>query len=338
MNKARLILVLSIISVLLCLFVTFSILNNRIEKNPDDAVGNNAGNLNNGGLFCESNGRVYFVNSQDNNCMYSMNTDETDIKRLTSMNTRHILSYGNFIYFYMDSFETSSQLTGLGQATNQYGIYRSKLDGDNQVCLVRDMAEDMQLCGSTIYYQLKQSNLTKLYKIGIDKSDNTLVSNMDINPSCYVNGKILYSNSEDSFYIHSIDTLNSDNDSITISESGYDPIYMDGYIYYMNVVDNYCLYRYNTLDGTSVKISNDRVDFFNMNSDYIFYAFSDKVNPSLKRMRLDGSDNIIIRKGVYNSISLTSDYLYFKAYGDDLTTYHMPVNSSSAPEVFNSVQ
>ncbi len=60
--------------------------------NNDNAVGNTSGNLLNGGLFCEYDGKIYFANPNDYNRLYVMNSDCTDIK--SSMKTAlHILMY-----------------------------------------------------------------------------------------------------------------------------------------------------------------------------------------------------------------------------------------------------
>ena len=42
---------------------------NRIPSNDISVTGNTGGNLNNGGLFCELDGKIYFANSYDNDRM-----------------------------------------------------------------------------------------------------------------------------------------------------------------------------------------------------------------------------------------------------------------------------
>ena len=53
--------------------------------NPPGTVGNTAGNLYNSGLFCEYDGTVYFSNAADNGALYSMNVDETEVKKLNTL-------------------------------------------------------------------------------------------------------------------------------------------------------------------------------------------------------------------------------------------------------------
>ena len=67
-----------------------SYLSGRVPANDISVTGNTAGNLNNGGLFAESEGRVYFSNAYDGGCLYSMNSDETDLKKLGSSSVNSI--------------------------------------------------------------------------------------------------------------------------------------------------------------------------------------------------------------------------------------------------------
>ena len=48
---------------------------NQTVHNNDNAIGNTAGNLINGGLFCEYNDKIYFANPDDYNKLYVMNSD-----------------------------------------------------------------------------------------------------------------------------------------------------------------------------------------------------------------------------------------------------------------------
>lgn len=46
-------------------------------------------------------------------------------------------------------------------------------------------------------------------------------------------------------------------------------------------------------------------------------------------MRTDGSDNRVVAEGNYTHINMTSRYVYFQAFGDEFTTYHMPLGGSA---------
>ena len=128
-SKAKNILIVSITGVIIiALFVIF-FLTSKVTMNEDYVSGNSAGNLNNGGFFCESNGRVYFANAYDNNTLYSMNADGTDIRKLNNSPVSSINAAGKYLYYAMTSGSKKSGGDGLGYMMQTSGIYRSNLKG-----------------------------------------------------------------------------------------------------------------------------------------------------------------------------------------------------------------
>ncbi|WP_175560056.1 DUF5050 domain-containing protein [Butyrivibrio sp. YAB3001] len=297
----------------------------------DSATGNTAGNLHNGGLLFEMNGKVYFANPSDNDCLYSMNVDETNVKRITNMSTKLISGANGYLFFYMDSSKKSSNLTGLGGATNQHGIYRCKVNGDKLTCLLREYVDMLQLCGKYIYYQDKEKD-GFLGKIRIDKSNKKVVLDELVSPACYDDGFIYYTGVKSDHGIHRLSTA-TDGVSDFLPGSYFYPVVTDGYIYYMNGEDNYSICRTNIRSGDTETVTKDRVDSFTMNSQYIYYAYSNGNQSALKRCNVDGSNQIVIYEAITNSLHLTSQYLYFKIYGNDDVFYHVPINNSDAVSV-----
>ena len=188
MNK-KIAIIFLLVALLSIGLVALNLYQQRIPMDPSD-VGNLAGNLQNGGLFFEMDGKVYFSNSAEDNCLYSMNLDESKPKRLTTMGVKYISGASNHLYFYMDSTHKSGKVTGLGAASNQFGIYRCNTKGRDQTCLVRDFCGEMQLCGEYIYYQIKTDGT--LNKMRVDKKDKQKVADELISPLCYDNGIIYY--------------------------------------------------------------------------------------------------------------------------------------------------
>ena len=155
---------------LLILFLTVTLvissLKGRVPSNDISVTGNTAGNLNNHGLFCELDGKVYFSNAYDNGCLYSMNTDETEVRKLISGNISSINAAGDYLYYFMDTADSG---TGFGYMIRTYGVYRAKTNGKASVCLVRDGCVTMQLVGDYLYYQrYNNQDFTKFYKLKTD--------------------------------------------------------------------------------------------------------------------------------------------------------------------------
>lgn len=304
--------ILIVIAVLL-LFV------GKIPMNDAGTVGNTAGNLNNGGLFCESDDKVYFANAYDNYSLYSMNLDETDMKKLGVNQVSSINAGGDYLYYYMQSGTSGGK--GLGYMGRTAGIYRSKKNGKQVQCLERTYSNIMQLCGSYLYYQAyNNKNGMKLNKIRIDKTDKVTIADYTINPASYANGRIYYNGTQEN---HDLYTLNTANDQMVSILQGniWNPVYSDGYIYYMDLENNYSLCRYSLYDDIIEVLTNDRVDYFNVYEYYIYYQTSAASEPALKRMYTDGSYSEIIAEGIYENINITSQYVYFNQYDESVPVY-----------------
>lgn len=312
-TRLKNILIMIISAVILALMVFLVILSGRIPLNDDSTVGNTAGNLNNRGYFCEHEGRVYFANAYDNYSLYSMNPDETDVKKLHSGSSSFINAGGDYLY-YVTEGDTNSNDTGSFRGA--YGIYRSKLDGKNVTGMDRCYVSAMQLCGNYLYYDKVDTKTSmSLEKIKIDKKDKQTVNpSALINPNCYVNGRIYYSGAQEDHYLYA---LNTANDSVSVVWEGnlWNPIYDNGYVYYMDVGDNYRLCRYSTYDNTVEVLTNERVDLFNLYGNYIYYQ-TNSSSPALKRMYTDGSSQETILTGIYQNINITSEYVYFSEFNN----------------------
>lgn len=313
----------------------FSYFSGRIPSNDISVTGNTAGNLNNGGGFAESEGVVYFSNAYDNGCMYSMNVDETNLKKLSTSSVSSINVGGNYLYYYMDS---TGGGTGLGYVVRTYGVYRSKLDGEHTQCLDRQAAVTMQLVGDYVYYQrYNNTTYTQLYKVKTDKSENVLISEDIINPAACHNGIIYYNGTGRDHYLYALDTRTDTPYTVYQGDLWY-PVYHNDYIYYMDVSSNYRICRYSLSAGTVEILTNDRVDFFNVGDQYIYYQKNSQTEPALMRMRLDGSNPEVVADGIYQNLQLTSSYAYFNVYGSPFPVYHTPVNGPVSVTEFTAAR
>lgn len=320
----KLLLIVAIILLIMIIFTVISSISEKVPSNDISVTGNTAGNLNNGGLFAESDGKVFFANAYDNGCLYSMNADETDLKKLTEAQASAINAGGNFIYYYMDSQQGGG--TGMGYVVRTYGVYRARLDGTHPKCLDRSAAVTMLLTGDYLYYQhYNNTDFTQLYKVKTDQSEMELVSEDLINPSACNNGIIYFSGTGRDHYLYALDTR-TDTISTIFEGNLCFPAYHDGYIYYMDISSDYCLCRYSLSENTVEILTNDRVDTFNVGDQFIYYQKNSSTEPALKRMRLDGSSPEIVAEGNYEQIHLTSTYAYFNAFGQSVPVYHTPVN------------
>lgn len=322
---AGIIIFVVVVMVLAVALSVLSKLNKRVEKNVPGTVGNTAGNIYNKGLFCEDDGYIYFSNSYDYGSLYSMTEDEQNVKRLIAGKIEYINAGGNYLYYYMADSKAS---TGLGYLRRVMGIYRCKKNGKAFATISRNPSLEMILINDSIYYQnYDKTHGVHLSKINTDGSHAEDLSLSIINPAGVYNDVIYFSNQEDNHFLMLLDTVN---DSITeyARINMWNPIRMGNYIYYMNIDGDYNLCRYNINDETVDVLTKDRVDTFNLNTDYIFYQKNDAENPCLKRMSIDGSYEEIIAEGNYKNINVTDRYVYFQPFENDIQTLRTPAYGS----------
>ncbi len=317
-TKQKNILILSITGVVLILVLVIVLLAGRIPMNPDGVIGNTPGNLNNGGYFCESDGRIYFANAYDNYALYSMNPDETDLRKLSKNSVSSINAGGNYLYYSMVSNANGS---GLGFMRRTSGIYRSNLKGKSVECLERCHIVSMQLSGSFLYYEKYDNNDgVSLEKMRIDKKDQQSLAEEIINPNGLTDGRIYYAGTAEDHYLHVWDT-STDTTSTLWEYNVWEPIYQNGYVYFMDVSNNYRLCRYSMSENVVEVLTDERIDLFNVYDNYIYYQTNSETAPALKRMYLDGSNPEIIKEGVFQNINITSSYVYFNSFHESVPVY-----------------
>lgn len=332
MNKFKGLIIIIFITVIFGGLLALSAFLSKIPENPMGTVGNSGGNLYNKGLFCENEGQVFFANPYDDNSLYSMNPDESNAQKLTTVGVKSINAAGKYVYYYQDDVGKGS---GLGYAIKTTGIYRMSKNGNKIVCLKKVPALSMNLIDNYIYYQHfgDESGLT-LDKISIDKSSEETALEGIMSPASAANSSIYYAHQEDNFLLYTYDTRTGMN-LLLWNHKVYNPIYhTDGYIYFMDVENNYQIHRYNPATGEDQTLTYDRVENFNVYDNCIYYQQFSQTSPALMRMFTDGSNAEIIAYGNFENINLTSQYAYYTEYGSATPVYHQSLWGPVNPSVF----
>ncbi|MCR5675756.1 MAG: DUF5050 domain-containing protein [Lachnospiraceae bacterium] len=309
--------------------VTYSFLSDRVPLNDSSAIGNTPGNVYNGGYFCELDGTVFFSNVDDSHTLYSMKPDETGIRRLGSMGVSQIVGAGRFVYMYMDASQYSTG-KGLGYMGNSYGIFRYNTKNNKNISLDRVRPQMMQLCGSYIYYCGSAEDGTGTYKIRIDKKDRKKLTEGLLQPAGFDGRYLYYSGVNGNPSLYYMNTSTGDTESKVMDGNISCPIPSGDFIYYIDNAKNYHICRLNRTTGATELIGTERVDCYNTNGRYIWFATSAEGTPALKRMDMNGGNVTVIVEGVYNSINLTSRYLYFAPFDKAGVTaiMHVPLEAT----------
>lgn len=321
-KRNLLILILSIFLIIVLAAVFY--FTQRISMNPEGTIGNTAGNINNGGVFCEYNGTVYFSNKSDGGSLYAMSADETDVRRLNTQKVGNLLAGGKYLYYFQTGTAVSG--SGFGQIEGLKSFNRCDLKGGNSVGLTTDIVVTAQLVNNYLYLLVAENEGPLFYKMKIDKSEKVELADYNINPACAVNGNIYYNGTQRDHYLYSLNTATDTVSEIWRGNLWY-PVIEGDYVYYMDVANDYRLCRYSLSQDVIQVLTEDRVDCFNIGNGYIYYQKNDSVSPQLKCMFTDGSNVQVIAAGNYTAIHMTSRYVYFQAFGDDTTMYHAPIGS-----------
>ena len=221
-GRAKLITVIVILVLLAAAAVTYTVIMEYVPMNKTEVTGNTAGNLINGGYFCEHNGRVYFSNVYESRSLYSMKPDETDVRRLGTLGVNNICAGGNFLYFFMDSTQYKSGNKGLGYVGNAYGLYRYNLRGNKMTSLERVRVRSMQLCGSYLYYSGDTDTQSGLHKCRINGRDRHLISDSYLIPASYDGNYIYYAGAAGNPSLYTMNTGIGDTTSRILEGKGRD--------------------------------------------------------------------------------------------------------------------
>lgn len=318
--KASHILAIIISVLLLAAVALIATRGTHISENVPDTIGNTAGNLINSGTFCEDDGRVYFSNHYDNNYLYSMNPDQSDMKQLWCVPVKYINAAGKHIYYYQDGASASNSFGFLG---SMLGIYRINKNGVGNKCLDKSPSGILSLYGNTLYYQhYDNTEGMTLYQVETSGSNKKQLLDSIVSPAS-IDQDIIYFHNTDRNFCLSAYNVKSGSITTILDQKVYQPILANNCFYFINVSDNYTLYRYHLDTQESEKLTDDRVDLYNLSAaaNYIYYQKNDAATPALKRMHLDGSDAAIVAEGNYENINITSTYTYFNRFDEPVPMY-----------------
>lgn len=296
----------------------------RFIFNADGAVGNTAGNLNNGGLFCEYNEKIYFSNPYDNGELYVMDSDCSHAKKLNSSTVASLNVCGSYIYYAKNTYSRNSIMSN--DRIRRYGMYRTDLNGENAVTLYNTLSGISSLYGNYLYYQhYTDKEPLSFHCVRIDGKEDSKLSSIPINPSSVYNGKIYYADPNNGNVITSYNTQNGAF-NVEFKANAYLVDAADHYIYYIDLDKHYALVRLNTSNRTVELLyqhDGGKIIRFNRYGSKIFFIVEGE-NAGLYRMNIDGTQIESIAAGNISTVHCTSQYSFFQYYEDEVTLYRLP--------------
>ena len=312
MSKGKIIgILVSVALVALCitLFVLNAI-NNQFRYNEEGAVGNTTGNLYNDGLFCEYKGYIYFANSVDNNSLYRMKSDGTEIQKIHSDSVSYIQIMNDYIY-YIRTNKVDKDAIVHGTL---HGIYRLEIGEETPEKVYNGIVDTMVICGNYIYFRAyDDSNLIQIKCIKVDGEDLKTISDVDYLPIATSGNSIYFTNVEDNFNLMYTEC---GSDSINTSTIGnyYMPSFVGNYLYYIDLEDNMQLKRINLRNNNSEILDMGSCINYNVSEETgkIFYQLENSTEEHmLCCMDITGLGKKIVAEGDYCNIHITEKYTYY---------------------------
>ncbi len=316
-------------------FGVYTFLDAKTRFNDDYVNGNTAGNLYNGGLFCEYGDKIFFANTSDGGKLYVMNADGSNAKKLSDDIASFINADENYVYYVRNNPGNNGSGAFSFFSINTDSLLRIDHDGGHELILDPDPSLYASLVGNYIYYVHYDTgkDASSLYKVKIDGSERGQVRP---NPyfTCCANGQYLYYNGVSTdHYIWRLDTA-TDSDGMLYGGNCWMPIVEDGTIaYFMDCDTDYKLSKVDLMTGKAETLCDDRLDWFNVYGTYIYFQRSSADAPALCRIRTDGSGYEEIIPGIYTNLNATTAYVYFRDYNTG-QMFRLANTFGAVPEAF----
>jgi len=315
-NIAGGIVVLLIFAALIGGGFTYNYLTKRLVESAPGLVGNTAGNLYNLGLFCESDGIIYFSNYRDDGTFYLMNSDLTGFKKLNNDYPRYINTDENYIFY---SRMNNLKEQGAESIFTFYanGVFRMKKNGKALTMLHNKPVGSVLVYDNNVFYEnYVRNGKISVLKTYIDGSRETEVVNDEVTACAAYNGRIYYTGFKKDHDLHSFDA-SSGASRVELEGNIYNAIVNSEGIYYIDPQDSYHIK--NVYNGETKTIVNSKVSAYNIteNGRYIYYQVDGTENDGLYIYDTVSDTSGLIREGSHKWLNIAGGYCFF--YSSDET-------------------
>ena len=303
--------ILSIILIMVIAAIGITEYNKRTIFNDNYVNGNTPGNLYNAGLFCESNGEIFFSNHQDNDALYSMDIHGNNIKKLSNDTAMYINADEHYVYYVRNNTHDITDFSFFSYNNNS--LCRIPRNGGKVKILDSDPCIYATLIGNYIYY-LHYDNATAstLYKIKIDGTERKQLSNSYLF-TCSCLGQYFYYNNPSNGQLYEYDT-ETDTTKMIYDCHCYKPIVDSANnAYYMDVDNKNALTHVNITSNKPIVLSREEIELYNVYGSYIYYQRGGK-NAAICMIKNDGTEFKELAYGEYTNINVTSDKIFFSDY------------------------
>lgn len=279
-------------------------------RNPKDAIGNTAGNIMNGGNFCEYNGYIYFSNPNDNNRLYKMTLNGKNIKKICDDSVSNINVCNDYIYY----ARSTPNIAG----GTSYGISRCNLEGKEIKSLTRTVIEEFSLYGNTLYYLGSDENKNDcVFSYDLINMKEKKISDEAFSVASISDSKIYFANTSEIHDVYIYDTK-SDNTLQYMNANSYKVTHTQDYTYYIDAANNFSLVRVTNIGGNKEVLYEGSKDAmcvtYNLYEDVIFYLVQGEEVSKLYKINADGTNKTLVLDGTVDGIFCTSKLSFVTMY------------------------
>lgn len=307
----------------------------RTYFNDDKEIGNTAGNIYNGGLFCEQGNTIYFSNSNDYGRLYSMTSYYTHINKVSNEKVVFINADGNYIYFIQAKDPTESSTKSYMPYENS-GVYRINHYGKRIKAYTGKPSAYLMLRGNFLYFQNYNADAGfNLYRSKIDGTMSRILVKDKVIPTALIGNSIYYSGDTKKSNISSMN-LSSYTSHIRYQGNYKYPIIFGDYIYYINKSDHNNIYRMKPNGSEPTRLVSRKCSTYNITESgkYLYYQIDESEKSKICRLNLETFISDTVKNGNYKQINVTQNYVFFQDT-NDLHTYIIPADGGGNASTFN---
>jgi hypothetical protein len=284
----------------LLVVLSFTILTCSLVNGQDTIkIGNNPGNIINGGLIASDSDRIYYVSTTSQDGMFSMKHDGSDVKRLSSDYTEYINVVDGWLYYRKGASEKHPDIGGL---------YKMRTDGSQETRLTTRSPFYMNVVNDWIYFINDAAG--SIWRVKTDGSGLSILYS-GYYECLTTDGRYLYfaklvSTGRGPLYKGSFDG----HDLIQMcADTLWSPVASDGGVFYRDDQRHYTM-CYIKSDGTEPKTlfkDDDVYDYFLFNNGLLYLGGSS----TLKQFNIEKNKIDTLFNGRVIQLGVSANYIYF---------------------------
>jgi len=282
--------------------------------NNDNESGNTAGNVYNGGFFCQKGDTIYFSNDYDHGSLYSMNTVCENIKKISTDSAIYINADSHYIYYVKSDSNVENNSSSM--RFNNGGLYRLNTSGTSLKCITANPTSYLMLSGNYLYYQqYSVDDGMNMARTKLDGTDSRTLSHSSTIPFSVSDNNLYYYGTAKNQPIMEM-LLTSFTEHTKYNAAYQYPIFFDNYVYYINPANKNRIYRMKKDGSAPTLLINETCSTYNITNSgqYLYYQIGDGKSNRIGRLNLDTMKKETILKGSYKNIYVTDNYVFFNNY------------------------